>query len=95
MDFPIEGGPFAPTWSSILANYPTKDSAWLRQAKFGIWVHFGPQAAGNSGDWYARRMYIEATRLTTTTSMISAILRRSVTRTSCGRGIPRRSTPRR
>lgn len=59
MDFPIENGPFAPTWSSILANYPTKDSAWLRQAKFGIWVHFGPQAAGQSGDWYARRMYIE------------------------------------
>ncbi|HEY8993365.1 MAG TPA: alpha-L-fucosidase [Lacunisphaera sp.] len=59
MDFPIEGGPFSPTWSSILANYPTKDSAWLRQAKFGIWVHFGPQSVGQSGDWYARRMYIE------------------------------------
>ncbi len=59
MDFPIESGPFSPTWSSIIANYPTRDSAWLRQAKFGIWVHFGPQAAGQSGDWYARRMYIE------------------------------------
>lgn len=59
MDFPIEEGPFAPTWDSITSNYPTKDSAWLRQAKFGIWVHFGPQAAGQSGDWYARRMYIE------------------------------------
>jgi alpha-L-fucosidase len=59
MDFPIESGPFSPTWPSILANYPTKDSAWLRQAKFGIWVHFGPQAAGQSGDWYARRLYIE------------------------------------
>ena len=59
MDFPIEGGTFSPTWASIIANYPTKDSAWLRQAKFGIWVHFGPQAAGQSGDWYARRLYIE------------------------------------
>jgi alpha-L-fucosidase len=59
MDFPIESGPFEPTWSSIIANYPTRDSAWLRQAKFGIWVHFGPQSAGQSGDWYARRMYIE------------------------------------
>jgi alpha-L-fucosidase len=59
MDFPIESGPFEPTWSSIIANYPTKDSAWLRQAKFGIWVHFGPQSVGQSGDWYARRMYIE------------------------------------
>jgi len=59
MDFPIESGPFEPTWSSIITNYPTRDSAWLRQAKFGIWVHFGPQAAGQSGDWYARRLYIE------------------------------------
>ena len=58
-DFPIESGPFEPTWGSISNHYPAKDSAWLRQAKFGIWVHFGPQAAGQSGDWYARRMYIE------------------------------------
>src|ERR1035437_937181 len=60
MDFPIESGPFEPTWSSLANNYPSKDSAWLRQAKFGIWVHFGPQAAGQSGDWYARRMYVES-----------------------------------
>ena len=59
MDFPIETGPFQPTWASIAANYPTSDPAWLREAKFGIWVHFGPQAAGQSGDWYARKMYIE------------------------------------
>ncbi len=59
MDFPIETGPFQPTWDSIASNYPTSDPAWLRQAKFGIWVHFGPQAAGQSGDWYARKMYIE------------------------------------
>jgi alpha-L-fucosidase len=60
MDFPIESGPFEPTWGSISNHYPAKDSAWLRQAKFGIWVHFGPQAAGQSGDWYARRMYVES-----------------------------------
>ena len=61
MDFPIETGSFQPTWASLDANYPTSDIAWLRQAKFGIWVHFGPQAAGQSGDWYARKMYIENT----------------------------------
>jgi alpha-L-fucosidase len=59
MDFPIEPGPFEPTWASIDSNYPSADSAWLREAKFGIWVHFGPQAVGQSGDWYARKMYIE------------------------------------
>ncbi len=24
-----------------------------------IWVHFGPQSAGESGDWYARNLYKE------------------------------------
>lgn len=56
LDFPIASGPFEPTWDSIAKNYP-EDPAWLREAKVGIWVHFGPQAAGQSGDWYARKMY--------------------------------------
>lgn len=60
MDFPIAKGPFEPTWDSIAANYPGTP-AWLRDAKFGIWVHFGPQSEGNSGDWYARKIYQQAT----------------------------------
>jgi alpha-L-fucosidase len=56
MDFPIAPGVVEPTWSSIASHLPV-DSAQLRAAKFGIWVHFGPQAAGESGDWYARRLY--------------------------------------
>jgi alpha-L-fucosidase len=56
MDFPIAGGPFEPTWDSIAKNYPG-EPAWLREAKFGFWVHFGPQSAGQSGDWYARKIY--------------------------------------
>ena len=59
MDFPIVPGPYAPTWESIAQNYPGKEVSWLRDAKFGIWVHFGPQAAGMSGDWYARRLYMQ------------------------------------
>ena len=60
LDFPIARGPFAPTWGSIEKNYPGPP-AWLREAKFGIWVHFGPQSAGQSGDWYARKMYTPGT----------------------------------
>jgi alpha-L-fucosidase len=61
LDLPNEPGPFEPTWASIEKNYPgTPD--WLREAKFGIWVHFGPQAAGQSGDWYARNMYKQGQR---------------------------------
>lgn len=56
LDLPVAPGPFEPTWESIEKNYPGTPT-WLRDAKFGIWVHFGPQAAGQSGDWYARHIY--------------------------------------
>ena len=59
MDFATEtNGPFAPTWPSIAANVPGNGTpAWLRQAKFGIWFHYGPQANLQSGDWSAQHMY--------------------------------------
>lgn len=60
LDLPIVTGPYEPTWESIEANYPGTPE-WLRDAKFGIWVHFGPQSAGESGDWYARKLYVEGT----------------------------------
>ncbi|CCH00015.1 alpha-L-fucosidase [Fibrella aestuarina BUZ 2] len=60
LTLPIASGPFQPTWESIEKNYPGVP-AWLREAKFGIWVHFGPQSAGQSGDWYARKLYVEGT----------------------------------
>jgi alpha-L-fucosidase len=61
LDIPITDGPFKPTWESIEKNYPG-EPAWLREAKFGIWVHFGPQAVGESGDWYARKLYTPGTK---------------------------------
>ena len=32
---------------------------WFRDAKFGIWAHWGPQAVPRQGDWYAKNMYIQ------------------------------------
>ena len=58
MDFPITPGPFEPTWDSIKKNYPGTPE-WLHEAKFGVFIHWGPQAYGRSGDWYARRLYSE------------------------------------
>ena len=60
LDLPITSGPYEPTWKSIEANY-SGTPEWLRDSKFGIWIHFGPQSAGESGDWYARKMYVEGT----------------------------------
>ena len=48
-------GPFQPTAAS-LKSYQVPD--WFRDAKFGIWSHWGPQAVPRAGDWYARNMYI-------------------------------------
>jgi alpha-L-fucosidase len=52
-------GPFNGTRES-LQNYQVPD--WFRDAKFGIWAHWGPQSAAEYGDWYARNMYIEGHR---------------------------------
>ena len=49
-------GPFQPSWDS-LAQYQVPE--WYRDAKFGIWAHWGPQCQPERGDWYARGMYEE------------------------------------
>lgn len=53
----IAPGPFAPTWESLIANYRCPD--WFRDAKLGIWAHWGPQCVPEQGDWYARSMYLQ------------------------------------
>jgi len=53
---PVSEGPYKPTDESLKQyKYPE----WFRDAKFGIWAHWGPQAVPRQGDWYARRMYEE------------------------------------
>ena len=47
---------FEPTWDS-LKQY--RCPQWFRDAKFGMWAHWGPQCVPMVGDWYARHMYIE------------------------------------
>ena len=54
---PIADGPFQPDWNS-LTNYQNAPE-WYRDAKFGIWAHWGPQCQPEHGDWYARGMYEE------------------------------------
>lgn len=48
--------PFSPNWKS-LETYQVP--LWFRDAKFGIWAHWGPQCEPERGDWYARGMYQE------------------------------------
>ncbi len=56
---PIASGPFQGNFES-LKQYQCPD--WFRNAKFGIWAHWGPQAVPGEGDWYARKMYLQGDR---------------------------------
>ncbi len=47
-------GKYDATWESLGQWECPK---WFRDAKFGIWAHWGPQCQPESGDWYARHMY--------------------------------------
>lgn len=49
-------GEFCPQWESLMKH---ETPEWFRNAKFGIWAHWGPQCVEGSGDWMARNMYIE------------------------------------
>ena len=53
---PIAKGPYDGSAESLKTfEVPT----WFRDAKFGIWAHWGPQSAAEAGDWYARNIYIQ------------------------------------
>lgn len=60
------GGPLLQV-SSVPAQYSRELAVlgeyqcprWFRDAKFGIWAHWGPQSVPMAGDWYARHIYEE------------------------------------
>jgi alpha-L-fucosidase len=49
-------GEFEASWQS-LEQYQTPE--WFKDAKLGLWAHWGPQCVPMDGDWYARNMYWE------------------------------------
>jgi alpha-L-fucosidase len=56
-DEPMERGKFEPIWESLEENYSVPE--WYRNAKFGLWAHWGPQCVEGSGDWMGRMLYME------------------------------------
>ena len=52
----IRKGPFEPTFES-LRTFECPE--WYRDARFGIWSHWGAQSVPMYGDWYARNIYCE------------------------------------
>jgi alpha-L-fucosidase len=51
----LRPGPFN---SSVASLETYRTPGWFRDAKFGIWSHWGPQAVPGQGDWYARFLYV-------------------------------------
>ncbi len=51
---------YEPTLESFEKHYEFPE--WYRDAKFGIWAHWGPQAVPRMGDWYAKYMYKQGSR---------------------------------
>ena len=50
-------GPFRPDWNSLAAY---RIPAWYRDAKFGIFIHWGVYSVPAFGnEWYPRNMYIQ------------------------------------
>jgi alpha-L-fucosidase len=54
---PLGDGPVAASGKSLLDNYAVPD--WYRDAKLGLWAHWGPQCAPEAGDWYGRHLYLD------------------------------------
>ena len=55
-DVEIKTGTYQADWGSLSA---WECPEWFKDAKFGIWAHWGPQCQAEDGDWYARFMYYE------------------------------------
>lgn len=90
INLPIASGPFEPTWKSIEANYPG-EPVWLRDAKFGIWVHFGHNRLEKVAIGMVAIYTNKARPLIKTISTAWVIHRKSVIRMCCIRGILRNS----
>ncbi len=50
-------GPVQPTWQSLVDHYRYPE--WFRDAKLGLWSHWGSQSVPEQGDWYGRFMYMQ------------------------------------
>ena len=53
---PLIGKNYEPTVES-LQGYECPN--WFRDAKFGIYLHWGAYSVAEQGEWYARNLYIE------------------------------------
>jgi alpha-L-fucosidase len=51
---PMQAGPFKPSWESMAAQYQVPE--WFRDAKLGIFMHWGPCSVPARHGWYGLAM---------------------------------------
>ena len=56
---PAFGQQVGADWQSLADAYAYSVPDWFRDAKLGIWAHWGPQCVPEAGDWYGRLMYVQ------------------------------------
>lgn len=76
----MQTGKYEPTWQS-LETHQTPE--WFRNAKFGIWAHWGAQCVEGSGDWMARNCTWRVIAKPTSIASIMDIRQSLDTRTCC------------
>lgn len=55
IDYVIESGPYTDSWQSLCKH---KTPEWYKNAKFGIFIHWGIYSVPAFGnEWYSREMY--------------------------------------
>ena len=57
VDAATAAGPFKPDWASLHAH---QNPEWFRDAKFGIYTHWGPVTVGSTptgAEWYGNQVY--------------------------------------
>ena len=48
---------FEANWESLQQQYECPE--WFRDAKLGIFLHWGPSSVAAIDDWYGRHMYVQ------------------------------------
>lgn len=75
---------FQPTWES-LRTYECPEC--FRDAKFGVWAHWGAASVPMYGNWYARKMYEEGNMNGRLLNPIYRFEEREYELTDCGGGV--------
>ena len=76
IDYVIESGPYTDSWQSLCKH---KTPEWYKNAKFGIFIHWGIYSVPAFGnEWYSREMYDKSKLKHIGTTVKSTVIKRTL-----------------